>query len=745
MVGTGGENPNANSYTQLYGVKLALTINSISSAYVGDGSTIDSLEIYASRPSLIFDPAILYGITREGKPDGIALSNSYTLLPHLPYDKMGLDNQLLYLQKSIPLSSLAEGAQTINLEFGGNLQVTNKTLDVDAGAVTRFGEILAFNSRFHFFDSVSKTELRMPEFTAKFPYTYSTYWVFIRYNDGEKDSVYYLGEESLPDPQFMNTVISPSLNVKEVIMYNDSATSGTDNLFIFSMSGSNKYNYTIWVNGYGLTSSEITWAGSDYQAAYNKGVAQFHLLQEPAAINVTEQFNTIVFRVDHSYLAPGKVLDIQPQMVAVKDVTYGDYPLNVFTNRGLYALLQGSGTGLYGAFRSISNLITTSNSVPTEMGTFFIAAGGLWLIAGNTVVLVSDALRLGPHKYIRNCFEYVSLCCSVIYSVAKLQSQVPFDEYVSGAELSYNRYRDEIFVSNPRHNYTYVLSLRLKQWFKVDYTISQNVVGSNLAFVAPFSGRVGIAEMASSWLMNGSERVLEFRLSLEPNYELYGFSFSFTRGDETLTEFLERVKQAFPLRLLDTDFMHIGFFDYEIYTRDNTEYVKFIVEVHRYWSNGTSMIEAYVDNFCGYVSVGVNDPETGFDPLITEMLDVGNGDMVDMSLEDDSVSNVTLHFQTRPFSIGYQYTHIHRIISMVRAHLSSSDVLVLSLYGSDDLQNWKLLSYADRSNVTISQIRTPSAARSWRYYTICFGGKSPLDIDYGDTLVDYQPVVRRIG
>ena len=73
----------------------------------------------------------------------------------------------------------------------------------------------------------------------------------------------------------------------------------------------------------------------------------------------------------------------------------------------------------------------------------------------------------------------------------------------------------------------------------------------------------------------------------------------------------------------------------------------------------------------------------------------------------------------------------------------------MALYGSDDLQNWTLLTYAARIGTTLglklSQIRTAPAARSWRYYTVCIGGNIPADSDLGPVLIDHEPVIRRIG
>ena len=119
-------------------------------------------------------------------------------------------------------------------------------------------------------------------------------------------------------------------------------------------------------------------------------------------------------------------------------------------------------------------------------------------------------------------------------------------------------------------------------------------------------------------------------------------------------------------------------------------------------------------------------------------------DIVDFSDEIDNGS-VLVHLQSRPFSFGYQYSHVHRIVDMVRASLSGKDNLTAALYGSDDLQNWRLLTYVNRKSVTLSQLRTGPSARSWRYYTICIGGKAPVDTDFGPVLIDADPVIRRIG
>lgn len=581
----------------MIGSQIEMTLSQIS-GWNEDTSVIRSVEIYASRPALYVDPVNFYGGTKAA--DGL----SRTLLPQVPYTEMKLGDQLLYLQKSISLKDLSAADQSFTMEFGGNIQTTNTTLEVDAGMVTRYGKILAYNNRFHYYDSLTRTLIGKPDFAASIAPSKTGWSTFVIYNDGQKDHTAYVGVVDVPNDGCI--VTAPSLKVKEVLLLTTSG--GSFLLRKYAMTESSRYNYSYNDSGpylsqtYSTQTSEIR----DLLRIQVRGEQSSFLTDEPDAMNVTEQYNPFVFRVEHSYLAPGRILDVQPQMVAVSDVSYGDYPLNIFTSRGVYALLQGSGTILYGNLRPISNLVSEKNCVPTESGTFFIAAGGLWLIFGNRAVLISDALHLGPHKYIRTSAGHIAIAYDK-YGLRNYESAVSFELFTNGAALAYNRYRDELIISNHSYSYSYVLSLKYRQWYKIAQSLSQDVVGSNIA-----------------------------------------------RQGDTIYDFSDE--------------------------REKT--------------------------------------------------------------------TILVHLQSRPFSFAYQYSHIHRIVAMIRATLSSQvdlQALTVALYGSDDLQHWKLLSYANRHNTSFSQIRTAPAARSWRYYTITISGNVPEDTDFGPVLVDYEPVIRRIG
>ena len=625
---------------RVYGTKVTLNFPMIS-GWNEETSIIQSVEVYSSRPVPYLDAS--------SAADGFKSflwfqdQNDYVfniILAQKKYEDMNLGSQLLYHQASIQMSSLATAPQEVPLTFGGNVQMTEDTLDTDAGALKRYGRVLSYNARFHYFDSVSHIDIGMPSFLYQSSGSAVSAAVFVRYADSDHSELVYLGSTSgYLGPAYM--VIAPSLNIKEVLVYAPGNGAGRRVIHTYRMQESSSYNFTICIGG-PTASTQISGTAPELEALIRGGVKGV-TTEEPDAINVTEQYNPFVFLVEHSYKAPGNIIDVLPQMAGIVDASYGRDPLNVFTERGLYALTQGSANVLYGAFLPLSNLKARRGGIPLEMGIFFLADGALWLVAGRQVTLISEALSLGPHKYVRSCLGYKKLSgtdtgfsptpapANPIYDVSPYISKVEFREFATGGQLGYNRFRMELFVSNPDYDYTYVVSLKHRQWFKLSRRLWQDDPGS----------------------------------------------------------------------------------------------------------------------------VIINRPGT-----------FGTISVLDMATE---VSNSTLpllvHMQSRPFSMGYQYSHIRRVVSMIRAKLASaSNNLAVGLYGSDDLQHWNLLAFAKRSGKTeydeqreelvdtplfLSQVRTAPSARSWRYYTVCIGGEILVDSDFptdiGPVIIDYEPVVRRIG
>lgn len=120
-----------------------------------------------------------------------------------------------------------------------------------------------------------------------------------------------------------------------------------------------------------------------------------------------------------------------------------------------------------------------------------------------------------------------------------------------------------------------------------------------------------------------------------------------------------------------------------------------------------------------------------------------NRSIVDMQDEESGEQAVLL--QSRPMSLEALYTHIQRAILLTDTHLSGNQHLCLSVFGSDNLYDWKCIISAQKQNVALRHIRTNKAAKSYRDYVILISGYVSTDTDISDLIADYTVVQRRLG
>jgi len=717
------------SYTRLGGATVTMSISAVS-GWNKDTSIISGIEIYASRPRLYADTNYLKGdIGAEDGPP--ATSTKYIMVAYteVPTDEMHLDRQLLYLQKSYRMEELAEGAK-FDLTFGGDTQTTDKTLEVDPGMMERTGKILSYNARFHFYASNRRTYLGMPQFAVmEEAQSAFSYKVFCRYKSADRSILVYLGPLSgeagdmrpVLDNEYQVTVI-PSLDISEVILLRHITQGDQYAVYTFTMQPAEAYNYSICLGSPTIEIEDDR--PEELVTAESAGVVSFIDEAEPSALNVTEQYNPFVFKVQHSYLIPGEILDVQPQLVAVADISIGNAPLDIFTTRGVYALLQGNGTVLYGETRPLSDLISSSNSAVTDGGTFILASGALWAVAGLSVVLVSDALQLGPHMFIRsNTNGYGALCnnseSDKVYDISALESQVSFESYSEGAAICYNRFRDELLISNPAYRYSYVLSLKHRQWFKVDGTFYQEQPGTDTAVTTTDRIPAGTAFLLGDLDNAGIEEGATVKITVSVAGTTRTMTYTVTDDDIAQGKINESVAEAW---------FEGGYADY--------------VQAEVYGDYGLRMY--FPEDVIGtdHYTYSLDASPYTWLPETTNYI---ARDLLSFSTEDPTGS-ILVHLQSRPITFGSQYSKIRRVVQQVRTDLTAERrTLTVALYGSDDLQDWRLLAYGNRTGGRLSQVRTTPAARSWRYYTITIGGRVPADTDLGPLLIDFDMITRRIG
>lgn len=105
--------------------------------------------------------------------------------------------------------------------------------------------------------------------------------------------------------------------------------------------------------------------------------------------------NPFVFEASgDNTVGTGKILDIIANTEAVSQGQFGQYPLMVFTDEGIYGMSVNS-EGLYSATYPISREVCLDNSplVPTDKLVYFVSKKGLMAASGGSVGCMSDMLR----------------------------------------------------------------------------------------------------------------------------------------------------------------------------------------------------------------------------------------------------------------------------------------------------------------------------------------------------------------
>jgi hypothetical protein len=125
-------------------------------------------------------------------------------------------------------------------------------------------------------------------------------------------------------------------------------------------------------------------------------------------------------------------------------------------------------------------------------------------------------------------------------------------------------------------------------------------------------------------------------------------------------------------------------------------------------------------------------------------IDGDTRNVVDLFEERRSI-DVPVLLKSRPFSLEEFYSHIHRLIMKTDAELSGEQHLILSVFASDNLYDWKCIISAQKMNTVLRQIRTNRAPKSYKDYVILITGRVSTDTDISDIIADYTVVNRRLG
>lgn len=454
--------------------------------------TIKSINLYVSKPitKLPLEEGYveIKDVTFNNSSSIVTVgSNPQFIISTREADSTGIEKTLLYKQKSWDFSEFCEGI-SYNLVFGGDKQATGKTMEVSTSYLNRAGKMLVYNNRIHFFNSMVQMNMPVGHLYEALYVDYLTVsaniYVYLKINGNDKVIKY--SDVTLARGENSTSTSYPTLILPEMLTYSDSRAYKM--LIIV--------NDSTLVEGYSkfqLTMDFLSSPAYNYSYSFSKKVSlelipsdldeESIILDssytENNTVNVTTQNNSLVFSVEHSYLFDGDVKSLSYATEPISQTQVGQYPLYVFTNKGIYAMEQGTGAVLYANQIMINTDKCSHDVVQTRNGVVYIANNSIYILSGRNSLNISLPVDGPIDTDIRRAEAYPMCCMSdSLYNVEHNVSQIELKEYLEDVNMVYIPYRDELIVSNPDYKYSYVFSFIYKTWHKV--TDSFESVGDNI-------------------------------------------------------------------------------------------------------------------------------------------------------------------------------------------------------------------------------------------------------------------------
>lgn len=199
-------------------------------------------------------------------------------------------------------------------------------------------------------------------------------------------------------------------------------------------------------------------------------ISESELLKIVTSVNDKEKLNSQIFTsvVNNPFVfeasgdntvGTGKILGIIANTEAVSQGQFGQYPLMVFTDEGIYGLSVNS-EGLYSRAYPISREVCNEDSplVPTDRLVFFAAKKGLMAASGGSVACMSEQMR---GRVPRNFATF---------------GEGKFLDFLKGCLVAYD-YRDSILrIFSKGKSYQYIYNMVDKTFSMVNSGIEAQAV-----------------------------------------------------------------------------------------------------------------------------------------------------------------------------------------------------------------------------------------------------------------------------
>ena len=431
-----------------------------------DENLISSIDIYSTRINNLWDAAKLMTLnTGYYRGNGI-----FQKVDTFEYKKYRADNNLpeqpFYLAKSIPLNEFKDGAYSFYITgtILKDIEMKSQYDPINAHSLY-YSLVKNYNSRIHiggelktyfflgygdaFFDRQESTE--GSSMTTEIQINSNTYFVNDVTISGLRDS--FINNKILSYPDYRAKKIYDVLKEKAIdYIYLKPAIT---NNFAYAIYGNDQESVDLETQddrGNTIVRHENLFYVK-YSAKFSQAMIEMDspIVIEPRGsiteknkFLVSEPNNPFSFPLANSYAIgtdSNRILAINSAAIEMSDAKFGEFPLYVFTEEGIFALQSGSGEVLYSAVIPLNyDRIINPETLAVNYNVIYITERGIHAMFSNESSLISGPINDNNNH--------------------------PLLDFLRTAHLCYQHINNEVVVYNTdeKSNRAFVFSLDNKTW-----------------------------------------------------------------------------------------------------------------------------------------------------------------------------------------------------------------------------------------------------------------------------------------
>lgn len=188
-------------------------------------------------------------------------------------------------------------------------------------------------------------------------------------------------------------------------------------------------------------------------------------------IKVSALSNPFIFPNENTYTAASNIIAMATNSTPVSEGQFGQYPLYLFTQTGIYIMQTGNGEITYSGIVPVGEEIALQDTVtPVPGAVFFLTNKGAYIISGSKIQSISDNLNADlPALNIQNFDKIIQ---NLYPDLPDLSTSFLHFIQLPDTTVQLNYKQNEILILNQNVNYAYVYNFYSNVWHITTHTFT---------------------------------------------------------------------------------------------------------------------------------------------------------------------------------------------------------------------------------------------------------------------------------